>query len=126
MENIDTQRYIVLCCGGRDYANTALVDTALTQVFGRYPNACLLQGGARGADALCAHWARAHGKPCMEIKAPWDTHGKAAGTLRNQWMLDYGRPSLAVAFPGGNGTADMVRRAEAAGVPVWMVVSHAA
>jgi len=26
-------------------------------------------------------------------------------------MLDEGRPTLVVAFPGGRGTADMVRRA---------------
>jgi predicted polyphosphate/ATP-dependent NAD kinase len=28
------------------------------------------------------------------------------------------KPDLVVAFPGGDGTADMVWRAEAAGVPV--------
>lgn len=31
-------------------------------------------------------------------------------------MLSEGRPDLVVAFPGGKGTADMVRRARAAGV----------
>ncbi|KWT72357.1 hypothetical protein APY04_0151 [Hyphomicrobium sulfonivorans] len=33
-------------------------------------------------------------------------------------MLDAGRPDLVVAFVGGRGTADMVRRARAAGVKV--------
>jgi hypothetical protein len=33
-------------------------------------------------------------------------------------MLDKGRPDLVLAFPGGRGTADMIQRAEAAGVPV--------
>jgi hypothetical protein len=28
------------------------------------------------------------------------------------------RPGLVLAFPGGRGTADLVRRAKAAGVPV--------
>lgn len=46
------------------------------------------------------------------------TNGKAAGPIRNQRMLDEGKPDLVVAFPGGRGTADMVRRAKAAGVPV--------
>lgn len=38
--------------------------------------------------------------------------------MRNQKMLDEGRPDLIVAFPGGRGTADMVKRGIAAGVPV--------
>jgi UDP-N-acetylmuramoylalanine-D-glutamate ligase len=33
-------------------------------------------------------------------------------------MLDVGKPDLVVAFPGGRGTADMVRRAKEAGVEV--------
>lgn len=33
-------------------------------------------------------------------------------------MLSEGKPSLVVAFPGGEGTADMVRKARAAGVEV--------
>jgi hypothetical protein len=33
-------------------------------------------------------------------------------------MLDEGKPDLVVAFPGGTGTADMVKRAELAGVKV--------
>jgi hypothetical protein len=36
-------------------------------------------------------------------------------------MLGQGHPDLVVAFPGGRGTADMVRRANAAGVRVMEV-----
>jgi len=38
----------------------------------------------------------------------WDELGKKAGPLRNQRMLDEGKPDLVVAFPGGGGTKDMV------------------
>jgi len=34
-------------------------------------------------------------------------------------MLAEGEPDAVLAFPGGRGTADMVRRAKRAGVPVW-------
>lgn len=44
--------------------------------------------------------------------------GKAAGPIRNQHMIDTAKPDLVVSFPGGAGTADMVRRAKAAGVRV--------
>ena len=33
-------------------------------------------------------------------------------------MLDEGKPDLVIAFPGGRGTADMVRKANRAGVKV--------
>jgi len=36
-------------------------------------------------------------------------------------MLDEGKPDLVVAFPGGGGTKDMVRRAVKAGVSVHEV-----
>lgn len=44
--------------------------------------------------------------------------GKAAGPIRNQRMLDDGKPDRVLAFPGGRGTANMVKLAKAAGVPV--------
>ena len=47
---------------------------------------------------------------------------RGAGPERNARMLAEGRPDLVVAFPGGTGTADMVRRAKAAGVRVVEVV----
>jgi hypothetical protein len=53
----------------------------------------------------------------VEMKPDWKRHGPAAGPMRNQRMLDWG-PDLVVAFAGGKGTADMVRRARAAGVDV--------
>jgi predicted Rossmann-fold nucleotide-binding protein len=31
--------------------------------------------------------------------------------MRNQKMLDKGKPDLVVAFPGGRGTSDMISRA---------------
>lgn len=43
---------------------------------------------------------------------------RAAGPIRDQEMLDKGKPDLVVAFLGNRGTADMVRRAREAGVPV--------
>jgi hypothetical protein len=52
----------------------------------------------------------------QRFNADWATHGKMAGWLRNQQMLDEGKPDLVVAFSGGRGTADMVRRTKKAGV----------
>ncbi len=78
----------------------------------------LISGCARGADTLTIEWAEAGGIEVARFPADWSTHGRAAGPIRNQQMLDEGKPELVVAFPGGRGTADMVRRARAAGIEV--------
>ena len=62
--------------------------------------------------------------PARAVYVPqgeWDELGKKAGPLRNQRMLDEGKPNLVVAFPGGGGTKDMVRRAVKARVPIHEV-----
>jgi hypothetical protein len=55
--------------------------------------------------------------------ADWDKHGRAAGPIRNQQMLDEGKPDLVVAFllPQGSGTLDMIRRTEKAGIEVRVI-----
>ena len=76
----------------------------------------VIQGGAAGADSLARSWAAHSGVVCLTFKANWKAHGKGAGPQRNQRMLDEGRPELVVAFRGGRGTIDMVRRASKANV----------
>jgi hypothetical protein len=109
----------ILVCGGRDYANRNAVFAALDRVAYERGISVIIHGAARGADTLAADWAKARNVPALPFPAEWALHGKAAGPIRNQRMLDEGRPDGVVAFPGGNGTADMVRRAEDAGIKVW-------
>lgn len=52
----------------------------------------------------------------QKFPADWDRYGKAAGGIRNSQMLIEGKPDLVVAFPGGNGTRDMVLKARKAGI----------
>ena len=80
--------------------------------------ALVIAGGARGADTIAAEWAKARDIPCEVYMADWDGLGPKAGPIRNQRMLDEGKPDLVVAFPGGRDTADMMRRARSAGVEV--------
>lgn len=108
----------VLVCGGREYANMM----AMARVFDDLPDGTvIIHGGARGADSLAGECAK-HNDFAVEVyKADWVTHGKAAGAIRNQRMLDEGCPELVIAFPGGRGTADMVSRARKAGIPVRLI-----
>jgi hypothetical protein len=109
----------VLVCGGRTFGDIALLDTALNEVHAATPIVVVIQGEAKGADALGKAWARRNRISCIGYAADWRRWGnRAAGPIRNQKMLDEGQPDLVLAFPGGNGTADMVRRATGAGIPV--------
>ena len=109
----------VLVCGGRDYRDQERFYGVMDALDPK--PTMFIQGGSNGADYLVTRWAEDRGIQRMDFIASWSSHGKAAGPIRNQQMLDQGKPDLVLAFPGGRGTADMVRRAEAAGVPVRSV-----
>jgi hypothetical protein len=108
----------VLVCGGREYEDRKRLRTALSQMHAETPFSVVIAGGAPGADRLAEEWARHNGLPTIRMEANWTRYGRRAGPIRNGWMLTHAAPDLVVAFPGGNGTADMVRQASAAGVPV--------
>lgn len=107
----------LLVCGGRDFDDEAALFLTLAP-YALRNDVTLICGMARGADALAYGWARFWGLSVDEFPADWKLHGRAAGPIRNQQMLDEGRPDTCIAFPGGNGTADMVRRCRIKGVPV--------
>lgn len=109
----------ILVCGGRDYADSVRVWVALDELRRRRPLELIMHGDAPGADRAAGAWARARGVRELKFPANWRLFGKIAGPVRNQHMLWEGRPGAVVAFPGGAGTADMVRRAAAAGLPIW-------
>ena len=118
----------VLVCGGRGYDE---VDRAFAVLDGLSPRPTMvIQGGNKGswlsgrrvpgADLIAHNWAVWRGINSItyavdhRLDGPWP----AAGPRRNSRMLAGAQPHLVVALPGGRGTADMVRRAKAAGVRV--------
>lgn len=107
----------VLVCGGRNFDNIAFIWRTLDRLHEDTPISELIHGGARGADTIAGDWAKTKPVKRWICKADWEKHGKSAGTRRNARMLEW-EPDLVVAFPGGRGTADMVRRSKEAGVKV--------
>jgi hypothetical protein len=118
----------VLVCGGRDFGCDKFghyderrfifnyLDCAWTRET--YSVLTIIQGGAEGADNAAKDWADMNYIACWEFPANWPKYGKPAGFLRNKRMLLEGKPDLVIAFPGGKGTANMVRLAKEAGVEV--------
>lgn len=113
---INDQTWIV--CGGRDFADAEMFNAAMGDLVRlRGMPSRVIEGGAAGADGMAREWAARHALDSWTQLADWKTHGRAAGPIRNQAMLEH-NPKLVVAFPGGKGTADMVRRSRKAGVDV--------
>ncbi len=109
---------VVLVCGGRAFDDALKLFGVLDGIHAATTIGRIIQGGAQGADRLARKWAASRGVRCSSYDAEWHLYGRAAGPLRNQRMLDEGRPDLVVVMPGGDGTADMRNRAMKAGVAI--------
>lgn len=114
----------LLVCGGRDYKDWPTIKRVLDAVHAKRLVTMVITGAADGADIRAMVWAALRGIKSTDFQyevtpEEWKRVGKAAGPLRNQRMLDEQKPDGVVAFPGGAGTADMVRSARAAGVKVY-------
>lgn len=107
-----------IICGGRDFWDRERAFAWFDEIHGREGIRTVISGCARGGDRLGEEWADQKGLEVQRYPAQWERYGKAAGLRRNQQMLDYGKPDLVIALPGGRGTRDMIDRATAAGVRV--------
>ena len=110
----------ILITGSRNWNDESALLRALCQYTQTPENdITVVHGGAKGADA-CAHKAAKALRLNVRVyPAQWSEHGKKAGPIRNQQMVDAGA-DICLAFPLGKsvGTWDCVRRAKAAGIPV--------
>ena len=99
----------VLVTGGRDYADRATIRRTLEYLAEAYIHGfrpeeiVLVHGDAPGADTLAAEEAAALGWSVEAHPADWETHGRAAGPIRNKHMVSLGAHYCLV-FPGGDGT----------------------
>ena len=111
----------IVVTGGRNWRDRGFVFSRLSIINHVTPITRLATGGATGADLFAEQWASVNGVECVKYDAEWKKNGRSAGPIRNRSMLETERPDLVVAFPGGRGTADCVRRAKAMGFKVTEV-----
>lgn len=112
----------LLVCGSRHYKNYDIILKAIS----RFPNLeVVIHGAARGADSLAGTAAQELGKKVERFPADWEKHGKAAGHIRNQQMLDEGDPDFVLGFTDNilqsRGTSDMMRKAIANDIPHYLL-----
>jgi hypothetical protein len=115
----------MLVCGGRDYDDDVRVWEVLDEVH-KYcidndVELTIIHGAAPGADTLVKRWVIEHDLEEIGFPADWDNLKRAAGPIRNKQMLDEGKPNGVIAFPGGPGTANMIKQAKARGIHVHVI-----
>lgn len=117
----------ILITGSRDWRDEKAIGDALAAAWlehGCGQALIVVNGGARGADAIAQRWActmRNLGLPVHPEmhRADWDRYGKSAGHRRNAEMVARGA-DLVLAFPLGEsrGTRGCMELARRAGIPV--------
>lgn len=106
----------ILIAGGRDFADKQFLEQYMSKYL--EDATLVISGTAKGADSLGEKWANSNDIPVERYPAQWSKYGAAAGPIRNQEMLDKGKPDLVVVFKGGTGSAHMAKIARKAGVKV--------
>ena len=113
--------FYVLVSGKRDFTDydrfCEVLDKSLKDISDEIE---IVEGGARGTDALAKRYAVEHGIKCHEFSALWDMHGMAAGPIRNFEMVKFisEKKCKAVFFWDGKskGTGDCLKKARKAGI----------
>ncbi len=111
----------VLVTGGRNYNDWRRVHAILDAHHASTPITAIIHGGATGADSWAGRWASYNRIKEIAVPADWKKYKNYAGPIRNQKMINEQSPDLVIAFPGGAGTANCVRRAKAAGLVVMEI-----
>ena len=113
----------LLISGDRHWKNENLIKDTITYFLPEV----VIHGGSRGADTLANRAAKFLHIPVQEFPAKWNIHGKAAGSIRNQQMIDEGNPDLVVAFHDdiikSLESADMLSKAEDNNIDYCLVMN---
>lgn len=116
----------IIVTGGRHSRERELVFNWLSDFYCELREAdddlTVVQGGATGVDKYARDWCMQYGVPFVNYPYPREL-GRAGGPIRNRRMAVQEKPDRVVAFPGGAGTASMVRIARELGIAVIEVQS---
>mgnify|MGYP001067196822 CR=1 FL=1 len=115
---------IVLICGDRNWTDRKAIEDFINTLP---RGSVIVEGDCRGADRIAGAIGEAKGFHVYKFQANWSRYGKAAGPIRNEKMIVYGKPDLVVAFHNdlskSRGTRDMINRAKRHGIPYQVIKS---
>lgn len=122
MNNFGSKR--VLFFGSRYWNNYNKVLSIMKTLKDVYGDVLIIEGGCKGADILAKRAAIECNIPYEEYKANWNI-GKIAGPLRNQRMVDEGKPDMAFCFhndiENSKGSKDMYSRLTKHNIPCEII-----
>lgn len=109
----------LVVCGGRDITDTDYVYGYLDAFDRAKQIDVIIEGDCRGVDRMAGYWARKHKRDDLKYPPNLAKYGSpAAYHIRNQQMIDEGKPDAAMVFNGGKGTRSMVGRLIEAGIEI--------
>lgn len=124
----------VIICGDRSWYDYAFIFRWVEQLLlnhqeihhvlkdypDGFPPLVIIEGEARGVDMMARVAAEYLGIEVQRFPADWKKYGRKAGPIRNQAMIDEGKPDFIMAFhdnfKNSHGTKNMIEKAKKAGI----------
>lgn len=124
-----THWHRILITGSRAWIMEPIIYEALYERLAQHGRITIIQGDCDGADLMAKSWAREQILQGMHMgvahvrlesyPALWDDFDKAAGPIRNKYMVQLGADEcLAFPLPQSRGTIGCMKLAQAEGIPV--------
>lgn len=126
----------LLVCGDRNYTDYQMINKVLADFHTTgtindvsycepFSKLLIIHGDCKGADSLAKNFAKLNNHEILTFPANWNKYGLNAGPIRNQQMLDVGKPQLVIAFhtniDSSKGTKHMMNIARNMNIPTILI-----
>ena len=103
--------------GSRHFTDYAYVKNILDYYLAANEIDAIITGDAAGADTLAAKYAKKNDILCKRHVANWEKHGKAAGPIRNGFVVEECHMMIAFRIEGeeNRGTNNAIKQAREKG-----------
>jgi hypothetical protein len=109
---------ITIIAGGRDIHDYELLLDAIEEA--PFDITTVVSGGAKGVDAMGERFAEDMNLSLKIFNADWQTHGRAAGPIRNRKMAENAEALIALWDGKSRGTKNMIETATKHGLLVYV------
>jgi hypothetical protein len=107
-----------IIAGGRNFHDYEVVREAINE--SQIPISTVVSGGASGVDTLGERYAEEMNLPLNVYIPDWETHGRAAGPIRNRKMAENAEALIAIWDGQSRGTKNMIETATKLGLLVYV------
>lgn len=114
---------LVAIVGSRDFADYPRLSRELERIRDGEPWH-VISGGAKGADSLAERYARTRCLPFTVYSADWGLHGRSAGFIRNDQIVDAAEMLIAFWDGTSKGTEHCIEMARRRYEPENIIVIY--